>query len=112
MRKYSKSSQESTADMTARLGEILSNIEVIKSNSTQKYESKRFAKENQNVFKYIMKQIKTNALVTPIMEILGSVAIGLVVYIGGKEVIDGHMTVGAFFSFSAALFMLYDQSFI
>lgn len=41
------------------------------------------------------------------MEILGSVAIGLVIYVGGKEVIDGHMTVGAFFAFATALFMLY-----
>ncbi|MEY3090889.1 MAG: hypothetical protein RL113_1205 [Pseudomonadota bacterium] len=107
MRKYSKLSQESTADMTARLGEILTNIEVIKSHSSQVYETKRFGLENQNVFKFIMKQVKTNALTSPIMEILGSIAIGLVIYVGGKEVIDGHMTVGAFFSFSAALFMLY-----
>jgi len=107
MRKYSKLSQESTADMTTRLGEILSNIEVIKSNSTQNYEHQRFAKENQNVFKFLMKQVKTNALISPIMEILGSVAIGVVIYIGGKEVIDGHMTVGAFFAFATALFMLY-----
>jgi len=107
MRKYSKLSQESTADMTSRLGEILSNIEVIKSNSTQVYEQERFAKENQNVFKFIMKQVKTNALTSPVMEILGSVAIGIVIYIGGKEVIDGHMTVGAFFAFATALFMLY-----
>lgn len=107
MRKYSKLSQESTADMTSRLGEILSNIEVIKSNSSQGYEQERFAKENQNVFTFIMKQIRTNALTSPIMEILGSIAIGLVIYIGGKEVIDGHMTVGAFFAFATALFMLY-----
>jgi len=108
MRKYSKLSQESTADMTSRLGEILSNIEVIKSHSSQAYEHKRFAAENQNVFRFIMKQIKTNALTSPVMEILGSVAIGGVIYIGGKEVIDGHMTVGAFFSFATALFMLYN----
>ncbi len=107
MRKYSKLSQESTADMTTRLGEILSNIEVIKSNSSQIYEQKRFEAENQNVFKFIMKQIKTNALTSPIMEILGAVAIGMVIYIGGKEVIDEHMTVGAFFAFATALFMLY-----
>ena len=41
------------------------------------------------------------------MEILGSVAIGLVIYIGGTEVIEGRMTVGAFFAFATALFMLY-----
>ncbi len=107
MRKYSKLSQESTADMTSRLGEILSNIEVIKSHSSQKYEHDRFATENQNVFKFIMKQIRTNALISPVMEILGSVAIGIVIYIGGKEVIDGNITVGAFFAFATALFMLY-----
>jgi subfamily B ATP-binding cassette protein MsbA len=108
MRKYSKLSQESTADMTTRLDEILSNIEVIKSHSSQNYEQERFAKENQSVFRFLMKQIKTNALTSPIMEILGAVAIGIVIYIGGKEVIDGHMTVGSFFAFATALFMLYD----
>lgn len=107
MKRYSKLSQESTSDMTSRLGEIFSNIEVIKSNSSQKLESKKFAKENQNVFKYLLKQVKVAALTSPLMEILGSVAIGVVIYIGGKEVIEGNMTVGAFFAFSAALFMLY-----
>jgi subfamily B ATP-binding cassette protein MsbA len=107
MKKYSKLSQESTSDMTSRLGEIFSNIEVIKANSTQKLEAQKFEKENQNVFKYLLKQVKVNALTSPIMEILGSVAIGLVIYIGGTEVIEGRMTVGAFFAFATALFMLY-----
>jgi subfamily B ATP-binding cassette protein MsbA len=108
MRKYSKLSQESTADMTTRLGEILSNIEVIKSHSTQTYEQERFAKDNQSVFRFLMKQVKTNALTSHVMETLGAVAIGIVIYIGGKEVIDGHMTVGSFFAFATALFMLYE----
>ncbi len=107
MKKYSKLSQESTSDMTSRLGEIFSNIEVIKVNSSQELEGGKFAKENQNVFKYLLKQVKVNALTSPIMEILGSVAIGLVIYIGGTEVIEGRMTVGAFFAFAIALFMLY-----
>ena len=107
MKKYSKLSQESTSDMTSRLGEIFSNIEVIKANSSQELEGKKFAKENQNVFKYLLKQVKINALTSPIMEILGSVAIGVVIYIGGTEVIESRMTVGAFFAFATALFMLY-----
>jgi subfamily B ATP-binding cassette protein MsbA len=107
MKKYSKLSQESTSIMTARLGEIFSNIEVIKSNSTQKLEGKKFAKENQSVFTYLLKQVKINALTAPIMEILGSVAIATVIYIGSTEIIEGRMTSGAFVSFAAALFMLY-----
>ena len=107
MKKYSKLSQESTSSMTARIAEIFSNIEVIKSNSTQELEAKKFESENQNVFKYLLKQVKVNALTSPIMEILGSVAIGAVIYIGGMEVIEGRMSVGSFFAFATALFMLY-----
>jgi subfamily B ATP-binding cassette protein MsbA len=107
MKKYSKLSQESTSSMTARIAEIFSNIEVIKSNSTQELEAKKFEKENQNVFKYLLKQVKVNALTSPIMEILGSVAIGLVIYIGGMEVIEERISVGSFFAFATALFMLY-----
>jgi len=107
MKKYSKLSQESTSSMTARIAEIFSNIEVIKSNSTQELEAKKFELENQNVFKYLLKQVKINALTSPIMEILGSVAIGAVIYIGGMEVIENRMSVGSFFAFATALFMLY-----
>jgi len=108
MRRYSKLSQESSADMTTRLGEIFYNIEVIKSNSSQEFEHKRFSIQNYWVFKYIMKQIKTHALTSPIMEIIGAIAIGVVVYIGGMEVINGTMSVGSFFAFATALFLLYD----
>jgi len=107
MKKYSKLSQESTSSMTTRIAEIFSNIEVIKSNSTQELEAKKFKIENQNVFKYLLKQVKINALTSPIMEILGSVAIGAVIYIGGIEVIESRMSVGSFFAFATALFMLY-----
>lgn len=107
MKRYSKLSQESTASMTSRIGEIFSNIEVIKSNSTQQIEATKFEKENQNVFKYLLKQVKVNALTSPIMEVLGSLAIGIVIYIGGTEVIEERLTVGAFFAFATALFMLF-----
>jgi len=108
MRKYSKLSQESTADMTARLGEIFYNIEMIKCNSSQNFEHKRFSIQNYWVFKYIMKQIKTHALTSPVMEIIGAVAIGVVIYVGGMEVINDNMSVGSFFAFATALFLLYD----
>ncbi len=107
MKKYSKLSQESTSLMTTRLGEIFSNIEVIKAHSSQELESSKFAKENQSVFNYLLKQVKINALTTPIMEILGSIAIGIVIYIGSTEILEGRMTSGEFVSFAAALFMLY-----
>ena len=108
MKKYSKRSQESTSHLTSRLTEIFNNIEVIKSSSSQSYEHKRFTQENMRFFKASLKQIKINALTNPTLEIFGSVAVAIAIYVGALEVIDGETTVGTFFAFIAALFMLYD----
>ena len=108
MKKYSTRSQESNADLTARLTEIFNNIEIIKSNSSQPFEQQKFKEENMNFFKLSMKQSKTNALVSPVLEFFGSIAIAVAIYIGANEVIDEHMSVGSFFAFVTALFMLYD----
>jgi len=108
MKGYSRSSQESAADLTSRLAEIFNNIEIIKSNSSQQFEQDKFSKENYNFFKLSIKQSKINALVSPVLEFFGSIAIAVAIYVGANEVIDEHMTVGSFFAFVTALFMLYD----
>jgi subfamily B ATP-binding cassette protein MsbA len=41
------------------------------------------------------------------MEIVGAIAAAVVIIMGGTEVINGNLSVGAFFSFMTALFMLY-----
>jgi subfamily B ATP-binding cassette protein MsbA len=108
MKRYSKRSQESNSDLTSRLTEIFNNIEVIKSSSSQEYEYKRFSKENFNFFKLAIKQMKVNALVGPSLEVFGSIAIAAAVYVGAMQVINDEITVGTFFAFVTALFMLYD----
>jgi len=108
MKKYSRRSQESNSDLTARLTEIFNNIEVIKSSSSQEYEYERFAKENMNFFQLAIKQMKVNALVGPSLEVFGSVAIAVAIYVGALQVIHDEITVGTFFAFVTALFMLYD----
>jgi len=108
MKRYARRSQESNADLTARLTEIFNNIEVIKSNSSQQFEYIRFAKENLNFFRLTIKQNLINAMVGPTLEVFGSVAVAVAIYVGALQVIDGEITVGTFFAFVTALFMLYD----
>lgn len=107
MKKLSFRAQESISDITSHLSEIFNNVEIIKANTTEKLESEKFASHNKNFFEINMKSVKTNELVSPLMETLGAFAVAAVIIIGGQQVIDGHLTVGAFFSFMAALFMLY-----
>ncbi|AII14921.1 lipid A export ATP-binding/permease protein [Campylobacter iguaniorum] len=107
MKKISKSSQEKTSDITSVLSEIFSNIEIIQANNAQTKELNRFEEHNQKFFKLNLKSVKVNQLVSPMMETLGSIGIAVVIIIGGKQVIDGAISVGSFFSFLTALFMLY-----
>ena len=107
MKKLSFRAQESISDITSHLSEIFNNVEIIKANTTEKLEGEKFASHNKNFFEINMKAVKTNELVSPLMETLGAFAVAAVIIIGGQQVIDGHLTVGSFFSFMAALFMLY-----
>jgi subfamily B ATP-binding cassette protein MsbA len=107
MKKLSFRSQEKNSDITAQLSETFNNIEIIKANSTEDLETKKFAQHNYDFFKLGMKAVKTNELVSPFMEIVGAIAFAIVVVVGGNQVINGEMTAGTFMSFVSALFMLY-----
>ena len=107
MRKISRTSQETSSDITSVLSQIFSNIEIVKANNAQKKELDKFGAQNDKIFKLNLKSVKTNTLVSPMMETLGSIGIAITIIIGGQQVIDGQITVGSFFSFLTALFMLY-----
>jgi subfamily B ATP-binding cassette protein MsbA len=107
MKKISRMSQEKISDITAKLSEIFNNIEIIKANSAEEYEHKLFQNDNKKYFNLTMKSVKISAVISPIMETLGAIGVATVIIIGGKEVVEGTMSVGSFFSFLTALFMLY-----
>jgi subfamily B ATP-binding cassette protein MsbA len=107
MKKLSHQAQEKAAIITSILSEIFNNIELIIANNAQSSKLSLFKIESKNIFHIGMKGVRTNALVSPLMEVVGAMAAAVVIVIGGQEVIDDQMTVGTFFSFMTALFMLY-----
>jgi len=107
MKNISRQSQEKVSDVTAKLSEIFNNVEVIQASNSQQHEQELFAKENKKYFNLTMKSVKVSQLVSPMMETLGSIGVSTVIIVGGMEVINDNMSMGAFFSFLTALFMLY-----
>ncbi|MEN4045537.1 ABC transporter transmembrane domain-containing protein [Sulfurimonas sp. NWX367] len=108
LKKYSHRSQSKNADLVSRLTEVFNNSEIIKANATEKFEVSRFSVENWNFFKINMKAIYVGALVSPIMEIIAVSGLAMVVYVGGKEVFDGKMTVGEFTAFITAVGLVFE----
>ena len=107
MKKISFRSQESISDITSNLSETFNNVELIKANCTNELELKSFEAHNKNFFTVNIKAVKNNALVSPIMEIIGSLGFAAVIIVGGSQVINGELTTGSFLSFTTALFSLY-----
>jgi len=108
LKKYSHRSQEKNADIVTRLTEVFNNSEIIKANDTQAFELKRFSVQNWQFFKINMKTVYVGALVPPITEMLGVTGLAAVIYIGGKEVFAGRMTVGEFTAFITAVGLVFE----
>ncbi|HIC10227.1 MAG TPA: ABC transporter ATP-binding protein [Campylobacterales bacterium] len=108
MKATSKRSQEKSADIVSKLTELFNNIEIIKSNSTEKVELEKFQEENRNFFHISLRGVKIFGLVSPMMEVYSSLSIALVIIFGGEAVINGEMSVGSFFSFLTAVGLLFD----
>jgi subfamily B ATP-binding cassette protein MsbA len=107
IRRLAHRSQEKDADITSRLAEIFNNIEIIKAHRSESFEAGRFKRDNLEFRRINMKGVRARELTSPLMEFIGSIAVALVIWFGGMQVIEGHMTPGRFTSFAAALFLLY-----
>src|SRR3989304_1368129 len=73
----------------------------------EEYEKRRFAEENDRLFKTYLKRVRVRALNHPLMESLGGIAAAIIIWVGGAMVIREELTPGTFFSFITAFFMLY-----
>jgi subfamily B ATP-binding cassette protein MsbA len=108
MRKVATSTQVTMGTLTSLLQETISGTRIVKAFGMEKYENERFAAENERLFKLNMKAVSVSAISHPLMEFLGSLGIAAVIFYGGYNVVHGNSTPGTFFSFLAALLMLYE----
>jgi subfamily B ATP-binding cassette protein MsbA len=108
LRSYSVRSQTAMGDISTILLETISGNRIVKAFNMEDYERKRFARENRRLFGISMKSVRVRAISHPLMEFLGGLGIAFIVFYGGYNVIKGVATPGTFFSFLAALLMLYE----
>lgn len=91
--------QERLADITSLLQESISSVRVVKSFVREEYEIDRFHKQNMLNFKAVMKNAQQMSMLTPVVEFLAALAVTLIVWFGGYEVVNGHITAGSLVAF-------------
>jgi subfamily B ATP-binding cassette protein MsbA len=108
VRRVSTGCQESMAELNAFLHETFSGNKIVKAFGMETYEKQRFHEKTLSLFHLEMKAVVARSLSSPIMEFLAGVGIAFIIWYGGYRVISGESTAGTFFSFMAAVLMLYD----
>jgi subfamily B ATP-binding cassette protein MsbA len=107
LRKFSLKSFQRMGSLTTFLHETITGNRIVKAFNMEEYEKLRFAAENYRFFKVLFTRIKIRAISHPLMELLGGIAVAIIIWIGGYRVGRGDLTPGDFFSFLAALWLLY-----
>ena len=107
LRRLSRKRQEKIAEINTLLQETFTGTKIVKAFCMEEVENKRFQKLNRRLYHLIMKSVRADEITTPLMEFIGSVGLATVIWYGGYQVLMGQTTPGAFFSFMAALLMMY-----
>lgn len=94
-------------DISKILQETFSGIKVIKAFGLEPRVITEFNSVNREYYGFMRRTIKYTALSTPVMEVITSLGIAAVIWFGGTLVMRGSMTAPEFFSFIAAMVMLY-----
>lgn len=108
LRRYARKGQERVGDISNILQEAFSGIEIIKTFRAEETEIGRFDEQNRRLRALRLKSARLNEVTAPFMEFLGALGMASIIWYGGWQVLRGTATAGSFFSFMAALMMLYD----
>lgn len=107
IRYSSRKGQEAIGDLVGVLGESLQGAKIVQSFNLEDYQINKFKATNQDFFHNTMKAVRNEALMSPVLGIIGAIGIAAVIWVAGYQVINNHMTIGALTSFTIALMLLY-----
>ncbi len=105
--RINKRSQEKIAELNILLHEAFSGMKIVKAFGREGHEAERFDRVNRRLLDLALKDHRTDEVTDPLMEVLAAFGIMGALWYGGHQVIAGTMTPGDFFSFTAALALIY-----
>ncbi len=112
--RISRRLRSNTGDSVATLGfiseialEAVAGIRVIQSFCAEAWESSRFAKANQALLKFERRIARIRSFSSPLMEVMAAVGLAAAIWWVGGQILDNKIQPGKFFSFVAAVMLLY-----
>src|SRR3954467_7725765 len=98
--------QQRIAELTADVEENVGGVRVVKAFAREARQLERFRTQVGRVFDQAMVSTRLQAFYNPFIGFLPQVGLAAILFVGGRQVIRGELTVGQFSAFYAYLLML------
>jgi ABC-type multidrug transport system fused ATPase/permease subunit len=98
--------QQRIAEVTADAEENISGVRVVKAFAREARQLERFRHSVGRVFDQAMYATRVQSFYTPLIGFLPNLGLAVILFLGGREVVHGQLTLGAFTAFYAYLLML------
>ncbi len=107
LKKVTVQSQSTLGRISEMVQEALSGIRVVQAYGMESWESQRFRAENDRRLRVQRRSFTVRGFSSPLMEVMAAVGLSLAVVWVGDQILGGRLEAGKFFSFVAAVLMLY-----
>ena len=107
VRSSSETSLRRWRDISEILQETISGFRVVKAFGMEGFETSRFRRAAQRLLNVNLRITRTTAVLPPLMELVGGLALVGALFYGSSAIRSGRLTTGEFTSFLAALFAMY-----
>lgn len=93
-------------DLSARLQENITGVQVVRAFAREQHEIKRFEQSNRLLYKYQVRVVKEMARVMPTSTLLIGISTLLILWFGGNMVLRGELSIGELVAFNSYVLML------
>jgi subfamily B ATP-binding cassette protein MsbA len=108
VRRTTRKGQDKLAEIQNILHETITGNRIVKAFGMEIWEMSRFRRAAKRLFRANLKSVSVQAISSPLMDGLASVAIALLLLLGREQILHHGMTAATFIAFLAAVFTLYD----
>jgi subfamily B ATP-binding cassette protein MsbA len=96
-----------TGSLTSIIQETLAGMRVVQAFGMERFESGRFADQVDRYLRVMRRSFRVRAVSSPLMEVLGAAGIAAAIWWVGGRILAGQIEPAKFFSFIAAVMLLY-----
>ena len=107
LKKLTSRYYETGGELAEMVQEALSGMRVVQAYGMERWESGRFAEANRRLIGIIRRSLIVRAFSSPLMEVMAAAGLAAAIWWVGGQILSGKIEAAKFFSFVAAILLLY-----